>query len=194
MTRTPIIRRRRDADLGVLAAVLAEQQPASGYPYRWPLPFAVERFLVRDYEEAAWVAQVADPAAPSGPVDPVVGHVMVGSVEDMGEVAETFREATGCPDPAIVSVLFTATSVRGQGIGGRLLDTATEWARQRGRVPVLDVIPLHASAMAVYRHRGWVEVGRTRFDWLPDGEPDVLLMALPPFRSDDPPETDREPR
>lgn len=173
------IRRRRRDDLPVLAQLLAEQQAASGYPYRWPLPFPVEQFLVRDYEETAWVAELSGPG--TGP-PVVVGHVMAGTVVGSG-LEQTFREATGCADPAIVAVLFVGAAARGQGVGGRLLDTAVGWARERGRVPVLDVLPLHGSARALYRDRGWVEVGRTRFDWLPAGEPDVLLMALPPFPS-----------
>ena len=163
-----VIRSRRPSDVPVLVELLAAQQPASRYPYRWPLPMPVEDFLVRDAEEAAWVAEV-DGA--------VVGHVAVGEVT--GALGATFRRVTGCSSPAIVSVLFVAESEPGTGLGGWLLDTAVGWARARGRVPVLDVIPVHSSALAVYRHRGWIEVGRTRFEWLPDGEPDVVLMALP---------------
>lgn len=166
-----VVRPRRPDDLPALAVVLAEQQPRSRYPSRWPLPTGVEGFLVRSYEEVAWVAEV-------GGV--VVGHVVVGSVDRDGP-GDVFRRATGCDDPAIVSVLFVGTSVRGLGVGGLLLDTAVGWARAAGRVPVLDVVPLHGSALAVYEHRGWVRIGTARFDWLTDDEPDAVLMALPPF-------------
>lgn len=166
-----LVRPRRSDDLPVLAGLLTEQRPTSGYPYRWPLPFGIEQFLVRPYEQAAWVAEQEGR---------VLGHVMVGSVP-AGDDGEAFRAPTGCAEPAAVSVLFTAASARGTGIGGLLLDTAVGWAREQGRVPVLDVIPLHDTALAVYRHRGWVEIGRARFDWLPDDAPDVLLLALPPF-------------
>lgn len=169
---TPSVRLRRDADLPVLAELLAEQQPASGYPMRWPLPFGVASFLVRADEQVAWVCEL-DGA--------VVGHVSVCPVPGVGEPGDLFRSATGCADPAVVSVLFTASRVRGTGVGGRLLDTATAWARTHGRVPVLDVVPLHGSALAVYRHRGWQTIGSFRFGWLPEDGPDVLLMALPPY-------------
>ena len=56
----------------VLADLLTEQRPVSRYPYRWPLPFPVEAFLVHDHEQAAWVAELNGTVA---------GHVMVGSVE-----------------------------------------------------------------------------------------------------------------
>lgn len=166
-----LIRPRRDDDVPVLAEVLAEQQPRSRYPFRWPFPTGVEGFLLRSYEEAAWVAEL-DGA--------VVGHVVVGWVDRDGP-GDVFRRQTGCDDPAIVSVLFVGTAARGTGVGGLLLDTAVAWARARGRVPVLDVVPLHGSALAVYEHRGWVRIGTARFDWLTDDQPDVVLMALPPF-------------
>ncbi|WP_460864597.1 GNAT family N-acetyltransferase [Rhodococcus aerolatus] len=166
-----LIRPRRPEDVPVLAEVLAEQQPRSRYPYRWPFPTGAQDFLVRSYEQVAWVAERDGE---------VVGHVMVGRV-DRGGPGDAFRRGTGCDDPAIVSVLFVGTSARGTGVGGLLLDTAVAWARAAGRVPVLDVVPLHGSALAVYEHRGWVRIGTTRFDWLSDEEPDVVLMALPPF-------------
>ncbi len=166
-----MVRPRRAADLGVLVEVLTEQQAFSRYPLRWPLPFPVEQFLVRTSEQAAWVCEL-DGA--------LVGHVAVGSVPE-GEFGQTFRRTTGCGDPAVVSVLFVASAARGLGVAGLLLDTVERWARERDRVPVLDVLPLHGDALSVYQHRGWVEIGRTRFDWLPRTAPDVRLMALPPF-------------
>ena len=166
-----LVRPRRPDDVPVLAAVLAEQQPRSRYPFRWPFPTGAEDFLVRSYEQVAWVAELDGE---------VVGHVMVGWVDRDGPGA-VFRRETGCDDPAIVSVLFVGTSARGLGVGGLLLDTAVAWARAADRVPVLDVVPLHGSALAVYEHRGWVRIGTARFDWLTDDQPDVVLMALPPF-------------
>lgn len=155
-----------------LVVLLTEQQPGSGYPFRWPLPFPVEDFLVRETEQRAWVCEV-DGA--------VVGHVAVGAVP-ADPPGERFRRATGCPAPAVVSVLVVAPAARGRGVATTLLDTAVGWARSQGRVPVLDVLPTNADAVALYRHRGWRGIGRARFDWLPATEPDVLLMALPPFQ------------
>lgn len=157
--------------MGSLAVLLAEQQTSSGYPFRWPLPFPVEDFLVRDTEQQAWVCELDGV---------VVGHVAVGAVP-AGELGERFRRATGCPEPALVSVLVVAATARGCGVARVLLDTAVGWARTQGRVPVLDVLPTNAEAVAVYRHRGWVVIGRTRFDWLPPDAAAALLMALPPF-------------
>lgn len=165
------MRRRRDDDLPALEALLAEQQPASRYPWRWPLPFPVREFLVRDAEQASWVCEVDGVLA---------GHVAVSAAGD-DEAATVFRTATGCADPAVVSVLVVATAARGRGVAGALLDTAVAWAHAAGRVPVLDVLPVHSAAHAVYVHRGWVDLGGARFSWLPDELPDVRLMALPPY-------------
>jgi GNAT superfamily N-acetyltransferase len=162
------IRPRTDADLPALAEVLAEQQPSSHYPVRWPLPFPAERFLVRDAEEVAWVAEVDGR---------VVGHATVAALD--GDEAALFTAATGRSDLALVSVLFVARDVLGTGVGGRLLDTAVAWADEHGRLPVLDVVPSHGTAVDVYRHRGWSVVGEMRPAWLPDDEDPMLLMALP---------------
>jgi GNAT superfamily N-acetyltransferase len=152
----------------VLAALLGEQQASSRYPLRWPLPFPVEDFLVRPSEERAWVAELDGL---------LLGHVAVGRVVD-ADAAQVFSEA-GASDPASVSVLFTALAARGTGTGRLLLDTAVAWIRSEGRQPVLDVLPTHGPALAVYRHLGWVEVGTTRPPWLPADHPDELLMLLP---------------
>src|SRR6476620_4589134 len=52
------IRARTPDDLPALAEVLAAQQPYSGYPQRWTLPFPAEDFIRRDGEDAAWVADL----------------------------------------------------------------------------------------------------------------------------------------
>lgn len=162
------MRERRAGDLPGLVALLGEQQPTSMYPFRWPLPFPAEEFLVRATEERAWVAEVDGELA---------GHVAV--TVPAGEMADAFARA--CPGRALaeVSVLFNGTAFRGTGVGGRLLDTAVAAIRASGRTPALDVLPAHSTAEAVYRRRGWVEVGRARPEWLPAGQPDVLLMVLP---------------
>ena len=139
-----MIRSRRDSDVAVLADLLIEQQRVSRYPYRWPLPFPAEHFLVREHEQAAWVAELDGT---------VVGHVMVASVES--ELSATvFCGRTNCTEPAVVSAMFVGDGVRGRGVGGVLLETAVAWARERGRVPVLDVVPVPDTALGFYYHHG----------------------------------------
>ena len=165
--RTVTVRPRRTDDLPALTRVLADQQPGSGYPVRWPLPFPVEEFLVRSNEEAAWVAEVAGH---------VVGHVSVCGVG--ADVGPAFAAAAGTEDLAELAVLFVAAGQTGRGIGGRLIDTAVAWIRAGGRTPVLDVIPTHERALAVYLRRGWRVVGEIRPDWLTDEQPAMVLMTL----------------
>ncbi len=166
----PVVRERRPDDLPVLCDLLAAQQAESSYPVRWPLPFPVEDFLVRPSELRAWVVEVDSE---------VLGHVTAASVDDV--LAPVFAEATGAAGHHMVSVLFTGAAARGRGLGGLLLDTAVDWIRDRGHVPVLDVVPVHTPALALYRRRGWLEVASWRFPWLAPELPDVALMALPPY-------------
>jgi GNAT superfamily N-acetyltransferase len=168
---SPVVRPRERCDLPTLVRSLGEQQPTSSYPMRWPLPFPVEQFIERDGQERAWVA-VLDGR--------VVGHVGVG--RPRGDVERAFLDALTVDDTAglgIVEVLFTDLSVRGTGIGGLLLDTAVAWLHEQGLTPVLDVVTDHGTALDVYRHRGWRQVGSIRPPWLPESKADLLLMVLP---------------
>lgn len=168
--RRIVVRARAGGDVPALVDVLAAQQARSRYPMRWPLPYPVERFVVRGGDEAAWVAELDGS---------VVGHVAVASA---GEDAAAFLAALPgrrAAELTLVSTLFVAEAARGAGVGRRLLEVAVSWARARGRLPVLDVVPLNAAAVGVYRRGGWIEVGRARPSWLPDDAADVLLMVLP---------------
>ncbi|GEQ14626.1 hypothetical protein KLO01_26730 [Knoellia locipacati] len=164
------IRERQPDDLPVLVTLLGEQQPATSYPQRWPLPYPAEEFIVRPGELAAWVA--LDDGE-------VVGHVSVTALTD-GRMAADWVEATGLPSDGVaeVSVLFVAGGRHGAGIGGMLLDTAMAEIRGRGLTPMLDVVGEDTSAGLFYRRRGWRTVGRARPPWLPDHRPDLAFMLL----------------
>ncbi|TQJ10386.1 ribosomal protein S18 acetylase RimI-like enzyme [Lapillicoccus jejuensis] len=165
-----VVRDRRPEDLPVLVELLGRQQPTSRYPFRWPLPFPAEEFLARESEERAWVVTVDDVVA---------GQVTVTTVGD-DDFGRLWRAGTGRANAGLgcVSAFFVDLDRRGLGLGGRLLDTAVAWVREQGRVPVLDVVQQHGDALAIYRHRGWREVGSARPPWLPDDEPPVLAMVL----------------
>ncbi len=164
------VRPRADSDLDRLVSVLVAQQPSSGYPVRWPLPFPAEEFVVRGGELGAWVAEVDGD---------VVGHAALLHPAD-GWEAEAFTAAMGLPTErlATVSTLFVDPERRGLGLGTRLLDVAVAAARGLGRVPVLDVVQEHSPAADLYRRRGWRVVGETRPHWLPPDRKPVLLMTL----------------
>lgn len=162
-----VVRARRPEDVPVLCEVLAGQQASSHYPVRWPLPFPVEDFIVRPTELASWVAEIDGR---------VVGHVSAGRLD--GELGEQFVALLGTEDLAEIAVLFVAEDALGAGVGGRLLDSAVDWIRASGREPVLDVVPAHDRALAVYRHRGWSTIGEARPAFLGAEHPPLLLMSL----------------
>lgn len=165
-----VVRDREPGDLRDLVEILARQQPTSRYPFRWPLPFPAEEFLARESEERAWAVTVGGRVA---------GQVTVTSVGD-DDFGRVWRASTGRGSDGLgcVSAFVVDVERRGLGLGGRLLDTAVAWLREQGRLPVLDVVQQHGDALAIYRHRGWREVGSARPPWLPDDEPPVLAMVL----------------
>jgi GNAT superfamily N-acetyltransferase len=171
VTGSVVTRRRTAADLPVLAGVLAAQQPHSGYPQRWPLPWPVEQFIARQHELGAWVAEVGGR---------VVGHVAVTGVEPSDE-ATGWSLGTGRPleELACVAVLFVDHAMAGRGVGSALLSAAVAHIRALGRTPVLDVVQESPEAVRLYERRGWQVVGEARPVWLPDHLRPVLLMVLP---------------
>ena len=165
------VRARTGDDIADLAAVLAAQQPHSGYPQNWPLPFPVESFIARADEDAAWVAELDGR---------VVGHVAVSRVEP-GLEADLWTAGAGRPreELAAVAVLFVDHTAVGRGVGKALLAKAVAAIRESGRTPVLDVVQETASAVELYRRTGWQVVGEGRPWWLPDDHLPVLFMVLP---------------
>ena len=159
----------------LVCELVVRQQPRSRYPYRNPLPFPVEQFVVRPGELGAWVAEVEGYDGP-------LGHV---SLVEVGahHFGPRWAEAVDRPveDLAAVSVLVVDPEVRGRGLAGALLDACEGWARDHGRVPVLEVLDLQEAAARVYASRGWRPVGRARPDWLPpEVDHQVTLMVLDP--------------
>jgi GNAT superfamily N-acetyltransferase len=166
-----LVRLRRDDDLPALAAVLSAQQPHSGYPQRWPLPWPVEQFIARQHELGAWVAELDGR---------VVGHVAVTAVEPSDEATGWSRGA-GRPldELGCVAVLFVDHTMAGRGVGSALLTAAVDHIRALGRTPVLDVVQESPEAVRLYERHGWQVVGEARPVWLPDDLRPVLLMVLP---------------
>lgn len=164
------IRRRREEDVPGLVEVLAVQQPTSSYPMRWPLPFPIEQFVVRQGELATWTA-LADGRP--------VGHVAVLEASDE-LFGPHWERAHGLPADrlGVMSTLFVDPNVRGAGLGRRLHDVSVGWLREQGRGPCLDVVPVHTGALRLYESVGWVEVCRLRPPWLPAQQPDVRGMVL----------------
>jgi GNAT superfamily N-acetyltransferase len=175
-----IIRPRRPDDLPLLAQVLLAQQPLTRYPFRNPLPIPVERFLHAHDARAAWTAEIAGRP---------VGHVCrVGPPHGYPEAAAMNHACArdhGCAvdDLGWVATLFVDPTARGLGVGRALLRAAVAGIREAGLRPCLEVLPVHAAALAMYESSGWREVLPVRPEWLRaaagDEVPDIRVMVLP---------------
>lgn len=177
------VRPRRPDDVPDLCTLLAEQQPTYRYPFRWPLPFPVEDFVVRDREICSWVAE--DDGG-------ILGHVAL--LTGLGaDHAATFAGVVDVPPEkqGVVSVLFVSLRARRRGVGRHLLGHAVQRCRELGLTPVLDVVPAHRAAMDLYRAEGWQVVAEERASWLPDEAPDLILMTLPDDATGSHPPVDR---
>jgi ribosomal protein S18 acetylase RimI-like enzyme len=167
------VRRRRADDVPVVAELIMLQQPVTRYPFRNPLPFPVQEFVVRRGELAAWVAETDGR---------VVGHVSVLDVTDHPVGAE-WSAAAGRPveELAAVSVLVVDLHLGRRGVGSALMDACEAHLAEIGRTPVLEVVAdTHSRALGLYLKRGWRVVGEVKPHWLPEGEGPVKIMVLPP--------------
>ena len=165
-----VIRDRRDEDLPALVALLGRQQAETRYPYIWPFPDVIEKFLKRSTELRAWVAELDGE---------LVGHIAVASVDDdvLGRSwAAAHRVAVA--ELRCVSVFFADISRAGQGIGSRLLEHATAYASAEG-YPVLDVVAAQEVPVNLYLRRGWQLIETTQAPWHPGTDLPIHLMILP---------------
>jgi GNAT superfamily N-acetyltransferase len=168
------IRQRVDADLSGLVEALTAQQPVTHYPLTWPLPFPAEQLLWSGADLAAWTAELSGRP---------VGHVAVRNVEQTSdEHVQAWISAHGRPTDGLaeVSGLFVGNEARGGGVGGQLLATAVSWTARHHLAPCLVVVsdPRNPAA-AVYQHKGWAIVGRSRPSWLSEPAQELLAMVFP---------------
>lgn len=175
-----VYRKRVSADVPELTEVLAEQQSGSRYPFRWPLQFPTEDFIVRSNELASWTAQVNRRPAGHVCVQSVRGSATSNGVAE-ADLVDLWSRGHNRPagELAAVSSLFVATKLRRLGIGLRLLETATDWILGRGLAPCLDVLQAPSPAASIYVSHGWRTVGELRPSWLPKGHPPLLAMIYP---------------
>jgi GNAT superfamily N-acetyltransferase len=148
-----LIRGRTEDDIGRCELLAHAVHDVDGYPGR--LPTDMRSFLVAPDELAAWVAEVEGE---------IVGHVGLHSrctsatTNVLGQVMRLKDDELG-----VVARLFVSPTARRQGIGRRLLSTATEAARSRGLVPVLEVVTWLGAAVSMYEALGWARVGTAAF-------------------------------
>ncbi len=172
------IRDRVPADVPTLVRLLGEQQPASRYPYLWPLPYPARDFIVRPHELLAWTATIGDQP---------VGHLSLRTVEDspsgfgVDELAQAWSQAHQRPasELAVLSAFFVARSARGARVGRRLHDAAIRWAEQHDYALCLDTVVPGSRALQMYHAAGWRTVAPFRPWFLPADAPDGVAMIYP---------------
>ncbi|MFT3875548.1 MAG: GNAT family N-acetyltransferase [Propioniciclava sp.] len=116
------------------------------------------------WSEASWAEQLANDQ----------GRVLTAR-DPRGELCgvATFRCVAETAD---LDRIVVAPGLRGQGIGGRLLDAGLTWADAAGAEQVmLEVDAGNAPAIALYQGRGFVMLARRR-DYYGTGR-DALVMA-----------------
>jgi GNAT superfamily N-acetyltransferase len=166
-----VVRRRSEQDLAECVRLLRLVHDEDGYPRNWPP--SPRTWLAPDDQVAAWVADDGES---------LPGHVAVAG-PDASPATAVWSAALEVSPAALlrVSLLFVARSVRGRGLGGRLLDTAVHFVRDRGAQPVLEVVSSDPRAVALYTRLGWRQVGSLQPGWLPP--PDQALLFVAPQRS-----------
>ncbi|RFU23413.1 ribosomal protein S18-alanine N-acetyltransferase [Geodermatophilus marinus] len=78
-------------------------------------------------------------------------------------------------DEAHVATIGVTTGRQGEGIGARLLDALLVEADRRSPVVLLEVRADNGTAQALYRRRGFVEVGRRPRYYQPSGTDAVVM-------------------
>ena len=77
----------------------------------------------------------------------------------MTDFLRSVRYASAAEGFAEIGKLFVDPEAQGSGAGTALLRTASRYAWQSGRQPVLAVVATSTAARELYRRRGWRELG-----------------------------------
>ncbi len=150
--------------------MVMEVHQLDGYPVY--LPGDLRRFVASPGALSAWVAEEKGV---------ILGHVALHSRTSDAALALAC-ESLGQPLErlGVIARLLVAPSARKRGIGGKLLDIATQSALERGLSPILDVVTNHSRAISLYEHFGWVRLGQVTAKFSDGHELDEIVMAHGP--------------
>lgn len=148
-TTTSRIRPRTADDLSGLGELLVRVHELDGYPVEGVAD--PQAWLKSDHELAALVAEKDGQ---------VVGHVMLSYPAEGDAAADEYarRENEATDSIAVLGRLFISPDARGEALGARLTDSATEIARKLGRRAVLDVMAKDKAAIRTYEKLGWERI------------------------------------
>ena len=134
-------------------------------------PVELAAHLARAFAVDAVSAQLLDPRCETTWVldeGKPVGYLKVN--------CGTAQTVPGLSDGLEVEQLYVLASHHGQGLGGQLLDLATEKARERGLTYVwLGVWEHNTSAISLYHHRGYEEFDQHVFILGQEEQRDILM-------------------
>lgn len=150
---------------------MARVRDADSYPGFLPDGDYV-RFLTRPTPLCAWVAVRAGQ---------LVGHVALNSTTS-GPLMQLVERQRPTLPAAYVARLLVDPGSRRHSVGRHLLERALNAAGEAGHSAFLDVVdtPTAAPAIALYRRKGWEEIGRVRFEVV-DEELEELVFCAPPI-------------
>jgi GNAT superfamily N-acetyltransferase len=141
-----VVRRATSSDLDELCAMrraFTEEDPPEGLP-RADYEEAFRDLVGRGLEDGTWVVWVAEID------DEIIAHAFVAVVGKVPRPVES---------PSFIGYLtnvYTRPSHRDRGVGGRLLQATTEWAREHG-VELLFVWPSERS-VGLYGRHGFISL------------------------------------
>jgi GNAT superfamily N-acetyltransferase len=164
-----VVRPRIDADVDALVEIARVVHQRDGYPVY--LPTDLRAFLASPSALGAWVAEHGGA---------IVGHVALHprSFEGAMEVATAALQVSA-ERLAVVARLVVAPTARRDGVGRRLLETATAEAHTRKLWPILDVGVGLTGAIRFYEASGWTCVGEAVFRGPNDFVVDELVYVGP---------------
>jgi ribosomal protein S18 acetylase RimI-like enzyme len=184
---SPLVRAIQDADIPGAAAALVEVHATDGYPVE-----GVERpeeWIRSPAVVHAWVAQSEQR---------IVGHVAV--MRPQGEDAVTLWRARSSNEEAHVGVLarlYVVPEARGRGLGEKLVQAATDYARQHDMRLVLDVMTKDLGAIRLYERMGWRAIGEAAHQYGAGRQVSAICYVSPaggPGRTGRPPWGGGDPR
>jgi GNAT superfamily N-acetyltransferase len=146
------VRRRQDADAGVLVEALAELHLTDSYPMK--ARHANREWLYDPAFEASWVAEAEGS---------VVGHIAVIRGFSGPGVEEASGRAAG--ETLGITRFFVRPGGRGSGAASALLNVVDDYAAERRAALGLEVVEVNAAAVALYERRGWRLVGSEIAQW-----------------------------
>jgi GNAT superfamily N-acetyltransferase len=154
-----VVRPRSNDDLDPCESLARTVHAFDGYP-AFIRNDDFRRFIAAPDAVAAWVGERDGE---------IVGHVAVhpSTIRPAMALASS-RLGVVDAQLAVIARLMVDPGERRRGIAHSLLETAVAAARERGFVPILDVVTQYDAAVALYESAGWDRLGTVGFS-LPDG-------------------------